>query len=43
MSVEVLALDGEVYRTHARLAGDESLTSPTFPAIATPTSAIFDR
>ncbi len=43
MIIEILTLDGEVYRTHARLAGDEPITSVLFPAIATPTSAIFDR
>lgn len=43
MSIEVLALDGAIYRTHARLAGDEPISSPTFPALATPTSAIFER
>jgi Uma2 family endonuclease len=43
MSIEVLTLDGVVYRTHARLAGDEPISSPTFPAITTPTSAIFER
>lgn len=42
MSVEILALDGAVYRTHARLAGDEPLTSPLFPTIAAPTSTVFD-
>ena len=42
MSIEVLTLDGAVYRTHARLVGDEPITSALFPAIATPTSAIFD-
>ena len=43
MSIEILTLDGDVYRTHARLAGDEPLASALFSAIATPTSAIFDR
>ena len=43
MIIEILTLDGEVYRTHARLAGDEPITSGLFPSIATSTSAIFDR
>lgn len=43
MSIEILTLDGGVYRTHARLAGDEPIVSALFPAIATPTSKIFDR
>ncbi len=43
MTIEVLVLDGRTYRTHARVGGDEPITSPTFPALATPTSAIFER
>lgn len=43
MIIEVLTLDGTIYRTHGRFGGDEPLSSPTFPAIATPTSAIFER
>ena len=43
MSIEILTLDGDVYRTRARLACDEPITSALFPTIATPTSVIFDR
>jgi Uma2 family endonuclease len=43
MSMEILTLDGDVYRSHARLAGDEPISSAAFPTIVTPTSAIFDR
>lgn len=42
MSIEVLTLEGSHYRTHDRLAGDEILTSPTFPTIAMPISVIFE-
>jgi Uma2 family endonuclease len=40
-TVEVLVLDGDSYRTHARVAGDELLTSPTLPALACPASVVF--
>ncbi|HEY8597408.1 MAG TPA: Uma2 family endonuclease [Thermomicrobiales bacterium] len=43
MIIEVLTLDGAVYRTHARIAGDEPISSALFPTIATLTSAIFER
>lgn len=39
--VEILILDGTVYRTHARIAGDEPLTSPTFPTLTVAASAVF--
>lgn len=40
-SVEVLGLDGEVYRTHVRAGGDEPVTSLVLPKLAFPASAIF--
>ncbi len=43
MTIEILTLDGDAYRKHARLAGDEPITSVLFPALAMPTSAIFHR
>jgi Uma2 family endonuclease len=39
--IEVLALDGERYRTHARVAGDEPLTSAVLPDIACPAEVVF--
>ena len=39
--VEILILDGAAYRTHARIAGDEPLTSPTFPSLAAAASTVF--
>ena len=39
--VEILALHEGAYRTHARLAEDEPLTSLALPALAAPASAIF--
>ena len=39
--VEILTLDGAAYRTHARSAGAEPLTSPTFPTLAAAASTIF--
>ena len=39
--VEILILDGTVYRTHARIAGDEPLASPTFPTLTVAASAVF--
>lgn len=39
--VEILALDGDRYRTHARVAGDEPLSSLVLPAIAAPAGVIF--
>src|SRR4051794_34459972 len=38
MMVEILALDGEQYRTHARVAGDELLSSSVLPAFSYPVS-----
>lgn len=39
--VEILVLDGDRYRTHARLGGDEPLSSTILPELHSPTSAIF--
>lgn len=40
-SVEVLALDGETFRTHASAGGDELVTSALFPELSFAASAIF--
>ena len=40
-SIEILVLDGDRYRTHARVGGDESLTSTILPELHRPVSAIF--
>ena len=40
-SIEVLVLDGDLYRTHVRTAGDESVTSPSLPGLSFPASAAF--
>jgi Uma2 family endonuclease len=39
--VEVLTLVAGQYQTHCRVAGDEPLTSPTFPRLHLPTSTVF--
>jgi Uma2 family endonuclease len=39
--IEILALDGDHYRTHARVAGDDLLTSTVLPALSCPVSAVF--
>lgn len=43
MIVEILTLDGEHYRTHARVAGAEQLSSVALPAIVSPASSIFEQ
>lgn len=40
-SIEVLVLDGDLYRTHVRDAGDEAVTSPSLPGLSFPASAAF--
>jgi Uma2 family endonuclease len=40
-SIEVLVLDGASYRTHARAAGDEPVTSTVLPDLSFPASAVF--
>ena len=40
-AIEVLALDGSVYRTHVRAAGDQVVTSLVVPDLAFPASAAF--
>jgi Uma2 family endonuclease len=40
-SIEVLILDGDLYRTHMRAAGDEAVTSPSLPGLSFPASAAF--
>ena len=40
-TIEVLALAGDVYRTHVRAAGDEPVTSPLLPGLSFPASAAF--
>ena len=39
--IEVLALDGNPYRTPARVAGDEQLTSTVLPTLNSPASIVF--
>lgn len=39
--IEVLALEGDHYRTHARFTGADVLTSPVLPTLASPAGAIF--
>ena len=41
MSVEILILDGDRYALHARVGGDEPLTSPTLPALTGTAAQIF--
>lgn len=41
-TVEVLTLDGDTYRTHARVTGDETLTSPLLPALSCPVAVVFE-
>lgn len=41
--IEVLTLDGDRYRTHARVAGDETLTSTVLPTLASPAEIAFAR
>lgn len=40
-TIEVLVLDGGVYRTHVRATGDELITSLVLPGLAFPTAAAF--
>ena len=40
-TVEVLALDGTVYRTHVRAAGDQVVTSLVLAGLSFPASAAF--
>lgn len=40
-TIEVLTLDGDHYRTHARATADDTLTSPLLPALACPAARIF--
>lgn len=40
-TVEVLILDGEIYRTHVRAGVDELVTSPLLPELSFPASAVF--
>jgi Uma2 family endonuclease len=42
MIVEILKLEGEQYRTHARVARDEILTSAIFPSFSCPAASIFE-
>ena len=39
--VEILVLDGDRYRTHARIGGDESLTSTVLPELHNPVANVF--
>jgi Uma2 family endonuclease len=39
--VEILVLDGERYTVHARVGGDEPLTSPTLPTLTGTAAQIF--
>jgi len=39
--VEILVLDGERYAVHARVGGDEPLTSPTLPALTGTAAQVF--
>lgn len=40
-SIEVLALDGDVYRTHVRASGPELVSSPLLARLSFPASAAF--
>ena len=40
-TIEVLALDGRVYRTHVRATGDQVVTSLVLPGLSFPASAAF--
>jgi Uma2 family endonuclease len=40
-TVEVLALEGDCYRTHARVTGDELLTLLVLPTLSCPASVVF--
>jgi Uma2 family endonuclease len=40
-SIEILVLDGDRYRTHARVSGDEMLTSTVLPELHSPVSVVF--
>ena len=40
-TIEVLVLDGDVYRTHARAADDEPVSSTVLPGLSFPASAVF--
>ena len=40
-TVEVLVLDGGIYRTHVRAGRDEVVTSPLLPGLSFPASAVF--
>jgi Uma2 family endonuclease len=39
--IEILALDNDRYRTHARVAGDEPLTSTVLPGLGCPAEVAF--
>ena len=41
MLIEILVLDGDHYVVHARIGGDEPLTSPTLPALTGTAAQIF--
>lgn len=40
--VEILTLEGNAYRTHARVAGDELLTSNVLPMLSCPAAILFE-
>jgi Uma2 family endonuclease len=40
-TIEILLLDGDVYRVHLRAGGDEPVTSPLLPGLSFPASAAF--
>jgi Uma2 family endonuclease len=40
--IEILALEGNTYRTHARVAGDELLTSTVLPMLSCAVSVVFE-
>ena len=40
-SIEVLVLDGDIYRTHVRATGEELVTSPLLTGLSFPASAAF--
>jgi Uma2 family endonuclease len=40
--VEVLALEGRIFRTHVRASGDELVTSVLLPDLAFPAAAAFE-
>jgi Uma2 family endonuclease len=42
-TIEVLVLDGSVYRTHVRATGDELVTSLVLPDLSFPAEAVFAR